>query len=198
MNVNDLNQREAGGMIGTLRLGQAFLDLFPISLGGCHGMVAVADRIGKQRLFICAAVFLVERSAVAKRFKFILDQVGLLALRDKPALDMPAVLHQIGMVDLLKCSRFVKQRFDNRAIRIVNQNHNVRQLERGALPNLETRRDPFDDGLLRRPDEGLRAGLIFISFHIKREHQAAAVAAASGKTLGQDHAGGKLFQRPIR
>ena len=160
-------------------------------------MVAVADRIGEERLRVRAAVLPVEGVAVAQRLQTGLDRVGLRALGDEPAGDMAAVLHQVGIVQLFKRIRFLKQRLDDAAVRVVDQDHDVRQLHARALAHLEARRDALDHGFFGRADERGRAGGVFIRFEIDREDNAAARAGAARPALGEHHTGGKRAQRAV-
>ena len=45
------------------------LDLLPVCLGGSHGVVAVTDCVGEERLCVRAAVLRVEGLAVAQRLQ---------------------------------------------------------------------------------------------------------------------------------
>ena len=198
VDVDHLDQRKARGMVGLLVRRQALFDLFPIRLGGRHRVIAVAHRVGEQRLRIRAAVFFVEGFAVAQRLQTGLDLVGLRALRDKPAVDVAAALHQVGVIHLFKAVGFVKQRLDDPAVRVVDQDHDMRQLHARALPHLEPRRDTLDHGFFGRADERSRAGGVLIGLQIDREHDTAARAGAARPALGQDDARGQGAQRAVR
>ena len=89
-------------------------------------MIAVANRVRQQRLRVRAAVLLIKGVAVAQRFQSVLDFVGHRALGDEPARDVAAALHQIGVIHLLKGSGLLEQRLDDCAVRVVDQNHDVR------------------------------------------------------------------------
>ena len=98
MHVDDLGKHVARRMGLALFGGQRGLDFFPIGLGGRHGMVAVTDCIRQHRAAVGNAVFGVEYGAVAELCKRVQQCVGLRALRNKPAGQMPAPLHQFHII----------------------------------------------------------------------------------------------------
>ena len=195
--IDHFDQGVTRGVVLLLLGGQAFFCFLPVCLRGRHGVVAVADRIGKEGLGVRAAILLVECGSVAECFKPSLDRVGFHALGNEPAGDMAAVLHQIGVVNSVKRSGFLKERFDNRAVGIVDQDHDVRQLHAGSLAHLETRRDALDNGFFRGTDQGSRAGRVFIRLKIHGKHDSAPRAGAARPAFGQDNAGGKRLQRSL-
>lgn len=121
MDVDDFREGVAGRVILLLLGGQGLFDLFPVSLCGRHGVVAVADCVGEERLRVRAAVLRVEGLAVAQRLQTGLDGVGLRALRDKPAGDVAAVLHEVGVVQLGEGVGLGKERLDDLALGVVDQ-----------------------------------------------------------------------------
>lgn len=133
--------REASRMVFLLLGGQTLLDLLPVCLGGSHGVVAVTDCVGEERLCVRAAVLRVEGLAVAQRLQTALDRVGVLALRNEPAGDVAAVLHEVGIIQLGEGAGLFEQRLDDPAVGVVDEDHDVRQLEAGALAHLQTGRN---------------------------------------------------------
>ena len=65
-----------------------------------------------------------------------------------------------------------KKRLDHRSIRIVNEDHNVRQLDFGVLANL----DPWWESILDRslgcPNQALRTNLVVVFLQIQGNHKA--------------------------
>ena len=197
MDVDNLNECKTCRMVLLLLSSQPLLDLFPVRLCGGHGVVAVAYCIRQQRLCVRAAVLLVEGLAVAECFELGLDGLGLRTVRQEPAGDMAAVLHQVGIIQLVIRGGLLEQRLDDLTVGIVDQNHDVRQLQARALTNLETGRNTLDNRLFGRADERCGTGRVFIRFQIDRQHDAAARAGAAGPALGQHDAGGQGAQRAV-
>ena len=84
---------------------------------------------------------------------------------------MPAVQHEIGVVQQRQLRRALGQRFDDRAARIVDQHQDVRQLHRRALADTQPRRNPIHNRALRGADEGGCALMIIILLKVQRHHQ---------------------------
>ena len=184
-------------MVFLLLGGQTLLDLLPVCLGGSHGVVAVTDCVGEERLRVRAAVLRVEGLAVAQRLQTALDRVGVLALRNEPAGDVAAVLHEVGIIQLGEGAGLFEQRLDDPAVGVVDEDHDVRQLEAGALAHLQTGRDALNDRLFGRADKGRRAGGVLVGLQIDREHDAAARRRATGPAFGQYRAGRQGTQRAV-
>ena len=184
-------------MVFLLLGGQTLLDLLPVCLGGSHGVVAVTDCVGEERLRVRAPVLRVEGLAVAQRLQTALDRVGVLALRNEPAGDVAAVLHEVGIIQLGEGAGLFEQRLDDPAVGVVDEDHDVRQLEAGALAHLQTGRDALDDRLFGRADKGRRAGGVLVGLQIDREHDAAARRRAAGPAFGQYRAGRQGTQRAV-
>ena len=185
VDVDDLREREASRMVFLLLGGQTLLDLLPVCLGGSHGVVAVTDCVGEERLRVRAAVLRVEGLAVAQRLQTALDRVGVLAL------------HEVGIIQLGEGAGLFEQRLDDPAVGVVNEDHDVRQLEAGALAHLQTGRDALNDRLFSRADKRCRAGGVLVGLQVDREHDAAARRRAAGPAFGQYRAGRQGAQRAV-
>ena len=69
VDIDHFDQGVTRGVVLLLLGGQAFFCFLPVCLRGRHGVVAVADRIGKEGLGVRAAILLVECGSVAECFK---------------------------------------------------------------------------------------------------------------------------------
>ena len=97
---------------------------------------------------------------------------------------MTTLLHQLKVVSLLQIS--LKKRLDNRLLRIINQNHDMRQLNSGIFPNPNPWRQAVDNRTFGSPDHGFGARAIIVGFQIERHNQALARWCLTGFTINQN------------
>ena len=160
-------------------------------------MVAVADGEVEQREILGQMVFFIECLAVVQRVHGVNQRVSHLALRDEPAVDVSAALHQIGVIDLVEPVELIEHRLDDRAVGIVDQDHDVRQFHGGVLADLEARRNALLNGLFGRTDQRAGACLVLIGLEVDGGDQTAARCGSAGETLGQDETGRQLTQGAV-
>ena len=110
---------------------------------------------------------------------------------------MAAVLHQIRVIDLLQGIGLFEHRLDDGAVRVVDEQHDVRNFDRSVFADSKARRNALDNGFLGRANERTGAGCVFIAFQINGSNQTAARRCAAGITLGQDETGRQLGQRAV-
>ena len=103
-------------------------------------MVAVAHSLEDD---VAVAVFLY--SLVIKGRESVLHSLEILLLNEASG-DMSALLHQVGIVNLLLGR--VDKGFDHCLVRIVDQDHDVGHLQGCALADPQSRRDTFNNGTL--------------------------------------------------
>ncbi len=111
---------------------------------------------------------------------------------------MPAVFHQVDIVQFLQPVRLVEQRFNHGAVRVVNPQHDMGQLDRRALAHRKAGRDTLFHGLFGRADGRGRAEMIIVILQIERHYEALAGARPAGITGGQHNARGQLLQNAVR
>ena len=160
------------------------LELLPDGTGGGERVVAVTHRIGHRRF--------AAREAGDMRGYFV-DQ---LAVVDAPTADPAAAQHQLDVVGFFEI--FQEERFDNRALRIVDQHHDMRRLQRRLLPHLYPRRQATLVGALGGADQLLGPVAIIILLKVERDDQPFARRGAPDITLDQHNTGPLLAQHSIR
>ena len=77
----------------------------------------------------------------------------LAILSDARSSYLPCVAEKIRRVRIIQVVRILKQRFDDGAGLVVDEEDGVRQVEKASLTGSDPRREPLRDGLLRWPDE---------------------------------------------
>ena len=194
VHVLDLDQRVARRMVLLLLGAQRRLDLFPVRLCGCEAVVAVAHREQQRRVI---AVLRAERVGVGQRGHRVDRALHVGLAVDEPAGDVTAVEHEIGVVDRFERVGLLGERLDDGALRIVDQNEDVRQLQRRALADSETRRNALDDRALGGADQRRCALVIIIAFEIERHDKSPARVARHG-TSDQHKALRLGFQDALR
>ena len=170
MDIDDLAQRVPGGMIFPFRFRQGVPDFIPVSLGSGEAVVAVAHG-QQQRIFS----FGVQQGIQGG----IHMAQGFGALHG-PAAQVAAVHHQVEIIELPQGAFPRAQGLQHRAFRVVDQDHDMRELDRGAAADDQPRRQAGRDGLLRRPDQRQGALLKGILLQVHRADQAQAVSAGNG------------------
>ena len=98
-------------------------------------------------------------------------RLGIIA---EDSLQRPAVLHKVELIHLFQFARAVFHWLDHRLHRIVDQQHNVRALQRSVLAHLDARRDALQHRPLRCADQGLGPLCEIILFQVDHTDQPAA------------------------
>ena len=118
---------------------------------------------------------------------------------DRPAAQMAAAQHQFEIIERLQLAAARVKRLDERALRIVGQQHQVRKLECRAVSHAHARGQTRLDRSFRRADERPRAGRIIVSGEINEHHQSQPPAGLRGAlgqhelaARGREHAGFKI------
>ena len=110
------------------------------------------------------------------------------------ALDMAAVLHQIEIIDHVHGVRRSGEGFDDGLLRVVDEEHDVRQLNGGVAADPGPGRDALLDGGLGGTDEGAAAGGEVVGVQVHHPHQAVADAAVGLLALHIDEGGGQRLK----
>ena len=166
MDVDHLDQRVAR---------EGVLALIVALLCGGKAVVAVAD--GKEQLVVLVG------DQRFQRVLHLLDHV----FGQEVAVDMTAVLHQLKAVCLLEAVLLFSQRLDDGELRVVDQQQDMRHLERSVLADLYARRDALKHGRLGRADRGGRALAVVVILQVDDADNAAAQGIV-GLALDIDHA----------
>ncbi len=170
MNIDQLNQGVTGRVIHDFRrVIRVFFQFFPDRLGGGKAVVAIAHGI-EHDFVILNIIALLKPILVRQRFKRVTDLSQQLRLRDFPPLNMSTLLHQLKIVNRLKLR--VEQGLNNRLVRIIDQHHDVWQLQCCIFTDPDTGRQTIDDRAFSCPDHCFRTRSIVISLKVKCDHQA--------------------------
>ena len=189
MEVHQLAQGVPGGQsVPVLRRGELLLPLVAL-LGGGQGVVAVPHGEEEHRL-VHGAVLGVEGGGVGQGPQGGGHQGHALPVQ-LPAGDVAAPLHEVEVVHLLHPVLPGGERLDHRLLRIVGQEHDVGQLQRGVLAHRHPGRDAGHDRALGGPHQGGRAGLIVVLLQIHHAHQAPAQPQVVQPPLHIDEGGGQ-------
>ena len=113
--------------------------------------------------------------------------------RHQTAGDVAAAQHEVGVVEARELRRLLHQGLDDGALGIVDEDQDMGQLHRGALPDLEARRDAGDDGPFGGADQGAGALGIVVFLQIQGHDQAMAGVAVGGP-LDEHEALGLLLE----
>ena len=188
MDVLQLHERIARGMVGEVLTGMVALQLLIAGLCGGKGMVAVADGEhhgnALQALVLLADVCGIVRQAGIERS-------GFLAV-DEPAADVAAVLHEVKVIELLELVLLLRDRLDEHMLMVVRQHQDVRQLDGRFAADAHARRNAFNDRALCGADGRNGAGGVVISIQIDHADEAAADGAVFQCAL---HINKRILQR---
>ena len=155
--VDHLHQRKAGGMVAPLRIGELLFDFLPISLGGRHRMIAVCDR-----------------KAGARQPRKGVQHVDGEVLGDEIPRKMPAVLHEIEVIELFELLPF--ERAHELVLLVPVKDHRVGELDERAPPYRHAGGQAGGNDLLRRTDERRGALLVGIFLEVDAGEKALADA----------------------
>ena len=190
MDVFKLDKGITSGMILALFLSEFSLALFPICLGGCEAVVAIAHCEEQGRHFGAVLV------GIDKSGKCV-DNVGYHSfIVYQPAFNMAAVHHEIEIIELLDLVKLLGNGLDNGLLIIIDENEDVGKLERCAVTNLQTGRDTLDDGTFSCTDKGSGALGIVVAFEIESYNKTVPDLAVNG-TAGEYKAFAPVFKGAV-
>ena len=158
-------------------------------------MVAVAH--GEQQGRHAGDVVLLLHSRVGGQ---ALQRVGHgvdLLVGQLEAADVAAVLHQVEVVDLFHGVGCGGQRLDNGLVGIVDQQHDVGQLDGRVAAHLGAGRDAIQHGALGGADQGAGAGGEIIGIQIHHTDQAVADLAVGLLALDVDQGVGQRLEHTV-
>ena len=179
--IHHFHQSIAGGQIGPLVLRRDLLQVLIALLGCCQRVVAVAHR-EQQRCRVLQAVLFLHGLRRAHSRQGVRHGVHL-GVRQLPALQVPAALLQVKVIQLLHLPAGGGQGLNNRAVRVVDQQHHVGQLNGGVLPYPYPGWDAGEHRPLRGPDQGAGAGGEVILVQIHHADEAVAHLAVGLRAL---------------
>ena len=183
--VDQLRQGVPGGQGLPLILGRdALLPLIAL-LGGGQGVVPVSHSEQEDRL-VLGPVAGVEGGGISQSLEGA-GHGGELLPPQLPTGQVAAPLHQIEVIDLLHARLLPGQGLDDGALRIVSEEHDVRQLNGGVLPHRHSGRDTGEDGALGGPHLGRGARLIVVLLQVHHAHQSSAELSVVQAALYIDH-----------
>ena len=184
MVVDDLDERVAGGQGEILLRGLALLLLLVAGLGGGEGVVAVTDR-EQQRSHAGHAVLTLHCLVGGQAHQSVCHGVDLRS-GELEALDVAAVFHEVEVVDLLHAVGRSSQRLDDSLIGIVDQQHDVGQLDGSVAADTGAGRDAIQHGALGGADQGAGAGGEIVLVEVDHADQAVADLAVALAALDVD------------
>ena len=111
---------------------------------------------------------------------------GCFPLGNEPAGNMPAIFHQIKIIQRLQRFFPFLDRLEQLLIKIVGKHQDMRQLQRRIAAHAHTRRDTLHDGFLRRTDRAVCAFLKAVRLQIDHADHAFADRAVFERTLNID------------
>ena len=164
-------------------------------LGSGQGVITVAHGEEHDGL-ILRAVFGVEGGGLRQGGQRP-GHLRQLLLGEEPALDMPALLHQVKVVQQLHGAGLCGQRLDDGTPGVVGKQHGVGQLDGGVLAHRNPGRDAGHDHALRGPDERVRPRLVVVGGQIRHAHQSPANAAVVQGALHVNHGSRQGFKPPL-
>ena len=138
MKVHDLNKRISCRMIRKILAGICSFKLLVELLCSRKTVVAVTHCIYKGAVLI-QRILLVECVKITQSFKSCNSCICLL-IADKPALDTSAALHKVKIIKLFKAVLSLSDLLYYSTLRIVNEYHYMRKLNRCAVADLYSRR----------------------------------------------------------
>ena len=184
MVVDDLDERVAGGQGEILLRGLALLLLLVAGLGGGEGVVAVTDR-EQQRSHAGHAVLALHRLIGGQAHQSVCHGVDLRS-GELEALDVAAVFHEVEVVDLLHAVGRSGQRLDDGLIGIVDEQHDVGQLDGRVAAHAGARGDTVEHGALGGADQCAGAGGEIVLVEVDHADQAVADLAVALAALDVD------------
>ena len=193
--VHHLYQGVTGGQRQILLGGLALLLLLIAGLGGGQRVVAIAH--GEQQRRHAGDVVLLLHGLVGGQ---ALQRVGHgvdLLVGQLEAADVTAVLHQVEVIDLLHTAGSGGQRLDDGLFGVVDEQHDVGQLDGGVAAHLGPGRDAVQHRALGGADQRARAGGKVISVQVHHADKAVADLAVGLLALDIDQAVGQRFKHAV-
>ena len=172
VDILDLAQGVASRMVLRFFRSQGLLQVLPHGLCGCQGVVSVAHCLENHVAF---AILL--NGFVEEYGQGILCAFQIL-LCDEGTGDVSALQHQVGII--YRSLRCVHQRLDNALVRIVDQNQDVRHLNRCTFTDAQTRWDSFDYSAFGCTGQGSGSLAEVIRFQIRSDYQTGTGTSLSG------------------
>ena len=154
--VHDLDKCVAGGQREVFLGSLALLLLFIAGLGGGEGVVAVAD--GEQQGRDAGDAVLALHCLVGREAGQRVGDCVDLRSGELVALDMAAVFHQVEVIDALHLVGHGGQGLDDGLLGVINEQHDVGQLDGGVAAHAGARGDTVEHGALSRADQRAGAG----------------------------------------
>ena len=195
MDILKLHERIARGVVLLLGRGERLLQGLPVGFRGGEGMVAIAHR--KEHGLFIRAVLLRKAGGVCKRFQRAEHALNPACIANHISFDAAAAKHELKIVKPVSCSCGVCERLDDRVLRVVNQNEDVRQLKRGILADAQARRNALHNRAFRCADERFGATAVIVLLKVERDNKAAACFAIHG-AAHEHKAFSAAFQRAVR
>ena len=158
-------------------------------------MVAVADR-KQQRSHAGHAVLALHRLIGGQARQSVCHGVDLRS-GELEALDVAAVFHEVEVVDHLHAVGRGGQRLDDGLIGIVDEQHDVGQLDGRVAAHLGAGRDAIQHGALGGADQGAGAGGEIIGIQIHHTDQAVADLAVGLLALDVDQGVGQRLEHAV-
>ena len=176
-------------MVFPLFLRQVFLDLLPVCLRGSKRMIAVTH--GHQHRPALAIMFL----GFVKQGRHGIQGLAHLILRNERSCYMSAAEHQVCVIDHL-CPFCLFERFDHCAVRIIDQDEDMRKFHRSSSADPESRRNTLYDCFLGGADQRSSADIIVKRIQIDTDDQTQTAPSFSCPS-DNDTAGRKCLQDPL-
>jgi hypothetical protein len=160
-------------------------------------VVAVTDGEEHHRRLLGHAVASRKRRRVGERVQRPCHALASSGV-DRVSGDATASKHQFGFVQLREPLALGADRFDHRAVRVVDQHQDVRHLELGAAPDLDPRSQALDHRPFGRAyrARGLAAEIVLLEIELQHEPAADAIAERSldvnGACVCVQHAVGEI------
>ena len=168
--VLDLHQGVPRGQVRPLVLRGHLLQIFIAGLGGSQTVIAIAH--GEQQGGHSAQAVLVLHGLVAAQALQRVGQPADLLFVELPALQAAALHHQIEVVEDLHALLGGGDGLHADFLGVVDQQHDVGQLNGRILPHPHPGRDALQHRALGSPDEGAGTRGIVVLLQVHRRHQA--------------------------
>ena len=167
----------------------AFFSLLPDGLGGGQGMIPIAHGVEKDRSPRFEPVFCDKSFGIGQSLKATDNPVLQARIIHPVAADSSRPHHQLEIVEFLEIRFMGRERADDRVLNVIDEDHDMGNLQRRPFPDLDPGRYPRQDRPLGRPDEALGPFFVIIVLQIQTSQQALA-DARTGLPLHIDKAQG--------
>ena len=191
MNVLQLHQGIAGGMIGQVLTGMVPLQLFIAALGSGQGVVTVANGKDQRR---AGEVFVLLGAGGGIGGETVAEALGRFT-GNQPAGDVAAVLHQVEVIELGQGILNGFHRLNQNLLIVVAQQQDMGQLDAGVPADSLAGRDPLGDGALGGADGRGGTGVVIIGIQVHGAHQTLTDRAVLERALDVDKGVGVLLEQ---